>query len=697
MSRIWKPLTSGRRLLVLALILAAPAATSAQQPKPEELAAQAKTILTKYCFECHGKDPAKIKKKLNILDHAALLADKRKLLVPKAPDDSKIIKRIENADEPMPPEGKPQVTEAERKVLRAWIAAGAPAFVDKTAAQTTAPPPAPQRTQPKDADLAAKAQAVLTKSCFACHGKDPKKVRGKLKVLDMASLLDKKREPVAVVPKSPDDSALIQRVESRGDDVMPPEGKPKLSDADRKILRDWVAAGAQAFPEKTAEASAPPPTNTPPEDKTPVKTETKTDVRVPNLDAALLEQAPQLLAALREKGYKNIGVLKFRVLHEGENDEEVAGDNVGPLNQMLATRLEMALALADDDKEPIGIVRDASAVAAFTKGNHRVAGGQAALFGPKYPLAWGETLVKPDAFVTGGVKMSSNLRYMMVQLLILGKDADSVKRQDEPFLVTCDPDLLIAAGESFLIRDALKEKDALSPARAIKAATDIRDEQVPSPVIDRGAPINLEVQYDGKVVPVEYREGRFHVPEPKEGQKVSFVVKRQGAANERLALVLKINGSNTLFRERFPDGECRKWVLEPGTDSLTVNHFQTEAKGDAGEIQVQAVAKSKAGEVRYSRDVGTISLTVYREAADKQAAARGEGASDEAALARGDFAKDKPADLSGLKQQLHKDAAPENAVRALDAPTAAGAATQPTEFRADPTPVMALTVACYRR
>jgi hypothetical protein len=424
----------------------------------------------------------------------------------------------------------------------------------------------------------------------------------------------------------------------------------------------------------------------------------KADARTAGLDAALLEEAPQILAALREKGYKNVGVLKFRVQRDGEE----VSDNVGPLNQELATRLEMALVLADDGKEPVGIIRGASDVAALIpNANHRdPEKGQPPLFGPKYPLAWGDSLVKPDAFVYGGAKFSPDLRFMMIQISIFGKDPKATVHGD-PFIVPCDPDLLVEAGESFFVRGAFgKEQDALTPAKAIKAAADLRAQPplVTSPLIDPEAPVKLEVRYDGKVVPVELQDdGRFHIPEPKEGQKVSFVISRQKGVNERLGVVLKVNGSNTLFREQLPDGQGRKWVLEPGTNSLTVDRFRTEEKDDTGDLQVQAVARSEKDKIRYSRDVGTVSLVVFREARAKQAAARGAAPEDEAALARGGFPAEKAADLAGVKEQLHKEAAPENAARALAAPAKAGAEPQPAEFRADPTPVMALTIACYRR
>ena len=78
------------------------------------------------------------------------------------------------------------------------------------------------------------------------------------------------------------------------------------------------------------------------------------------LDSQLMRHAPTVLKFCKSKGYKNVGVLKFRAA-------KVRGqwtDNVGPLNLDMATKLELALLLANRVQDPVGIVHDASSVAA---------------------------------------------------------------------------------------------------------------------------------------------------------------------------------------------------------------------------------------------------------------------------------------------------------------------------------------------
>src|SRR5688572_6887243 len=108
--------------------------------------------------------------------------------------------------------------------------------------------------------------------------------------------------------------------------------------------------------------------------------------RAENLEQTLHKQAPKILKELQQKGCKNVGVLKFRV----KKGNEPTSDNVGTLNMTLADRLEIALALAmdNDPAKQIGIIQQASAVAAKIKeSNHLTKSGRAALFKEEYPLA----------------------------------------------------------------------------------------------------------------------------------------------------------------------------------------------------------------------------------------------------------------------------------------------------------------------
>ena len=124
-----------------------------------------------------------------------------------------------------------------------------------------------------------------------------------------------------------------------------------------------------------------------------------------DVDRQMLAEAPGILKQLRDKGYHNVAILKFRI---EKGDQPV--DRVGTLNMNLAERLEMALILKNDARNPLNIIHDASAVAAKTPGaDHRTPAGLKKLFAAKYPLAWGRDRVSPDVFLIGAAKVDNKL------------------------------------------------------------------------------------------------------------------------------------------------------------------------------------------------------------------------------------------------------------------------------------------------
>jgi hypothetical protein len=97
------------------------------------------------------------------------------------------------------------------------------------------------------------------------------------------------------------------------------------------------------------------------------------------------------------------------------------------------------------------------------------------------------------------------------------------------------------------------------------------------------------VRYNGKKVPLELKNGKAFVPEPQEGQTVELGLKQDGSKN-RYGVVLKVNGENTLEKERLPDLTCHKWVLDPGYGPWAIRGYQV---GDVLEkFRVASIAES---------------------------------------------------------------------------------------------------------
>lgn len=90
--------------------------------------------------------------------------------------------------------------------------------------------------------LAAEAKEILRANCYDCH--KPGLAQSGVRVLDHQSLID----DGWVVPGSPDDSYLFRLITATDGNVMPPENRPRLTQEQKAGIREWIAAGAAAFP-----------------------------------------------------------------------------------------------------------------------------------------------------------------------------------------------------------------------------------------------------------------------------------------------------------------------------------------------------------------------------------------------------------------------------------------------------------------
>jgi serine/threonine-protein kinase len=247
-------------MVLLACVTLASAALSPAQDSAakaattNELASQAWGVIAKHCYGCHGKDadPKNHRAKLNLKDHAKLVSSDRNIVVPKKVDASELVKRIESEDEKVRmPFKKPALSVAERKTLRDWVAAGAPAF-ESTAAATqsgssdkpgetpvalrAAAPPKPEVS----ANRAASVKEIFRANCYKCH--DAAKKKGGLDLTDRKAVLDR------LVPKNSDQSRLFQLVAAKDDNRMPPEGNRPLTEEQIDTIRRWIAEGAPDLP-----------------------------------------------------------------------------------------------------------------------------------------------------------------------------------------------------------------------------------------------------------------------------------------------------------------------------------------------------------------------------------------------------------------------------------------------------------------
>jgi hypothetical protein len=89
-------------------------------------------------------------------------------------------------------------------------------------------------------------QPLLADNCYACHGADPGSRKAQLR-LDRAEYATAARKdgPPAIVPGKPDESGIVQRIESKDEKKVmpPPESHKTLKPEQIALLRRWIAGG----------------------------------------------------------------------------------------------------------------------------------------------------------------------------------------------------------------------------------------------------------------------------------------------------------------------------------------------------------------------------------------------------------------------------------------------------------------------
>lgn len=121
-------------------------ASGAAPDAPGELAKAAGAVLAGKCLACHGPTLQKGGLELGTYERLVKGGDDGAVIVAGKPEASELLRRLTlpaDDDEHMPPTPKPQPLAAEIETLRRWIAAGAPAYAELSAAADSVPAPSP--------------------------------------------------------------------------------------------------------------------------------------------------------------------------------------------------------------------------------------------------------------------------------------------------------------------------------------------------------------------------------------------------------------------------------------------------------------------------------------------------------------------------------------------------------------------------
>ena len=102
------------------------------------------------------------------------------------------------------------------------------------------PKPEPKKPEPPKTEVVTfqKVQGILRATCAPCHG-DPL-IKAMVDVRTLASIQKKKG---LVIPGDPAGSDLWGAIDAGT--MPPPDAKTKLSESEKKLIKDWIAGGAK--------------------------------------------------------------------------------------------------------------------------------------------------------------------------------------------------------------------------------------------------------------------------------------------------------------------------------------------------------------------------------------------------------------------------------------------------------------------
>ncbi len=202
-------------------------------------------IFADHCLMCHGQEPRQ--GMLDLQSLASLLkgGESGAAIAVGDPDQSLLMEKLVTGQ--MPP-GEVRLSTGEIERIRGWIGRGSPREYGLNPSAGGAGHSGIPAVSEKDV------LPIFQVRCVACHGK--RRQEGGLDLRTRASRLKGGRSGPAVLPGEPEQSLIIQKIESGemppvelqlANSVRPPTG------AELELLRRWIAAGARPDPTVSAE------------------------------------------------------------------------------------------------------------------------------------------------------------------------------------------------------------------------------------------------------------------------------------------------------------------------------------------------------------------------------------------------------------------------------------------------------------
>jgi hypothetical protein len=347
-----------------------------------------------------------------------------------------------------------------------------------------------------------------------------------------------------------------------------------------------------------------------------------------NIDLKLYTETHAIIEQLQKQGVKNVGVLHFRS-KKGNGSESF---NMGTISGSMAARLQNALILHMPLDEPIGITRDASATAAAQKVGawNKSAAEQRKLFTLSYPPAWGSAPIKPDAFLTGVVRLNpppektGDPETTTVVIEAFTAKAPDKRIKLHEYTVATDRHILREFGQSF----ALSSRSLRGSGRGLSSfdrdqcavrdarRRDIGDASEGDMSPDNVFGLSVKIYYDGAeqtIRPDTNSRGEWRVQPPQPGAKVTFQVRNTGGRAPLLGAALSLNGRSFWQQQTGDVLPEQIWLFDASAQAPTkFAGFYTDIAGkNLIPFKVLSPQESEARESEFGDRVGLLSVDVY--------------------------------------------------------------------------------------
>ncbi|MBI1322435.1 DUF1553 domain-containing protein [bacterium] len=97
-----------------------------------------------------------------------------------------------------------------------------------------------------DRDKVQQVRTILSNKCFSCHGPDETNRKAKLRLDAKADAFAERDSGTAIVPGKPEESLVVERILTTEptEQMPPPKANKPLTDHEKTLIREWIAAGA---------------------------------------------------------------------------------------------------------------------------------------------------------------------------------------------------------------------------------------------------------------------------------------------------------------------------------------------------------------------------------------------------------------------------------------------------------------------